>query len=186
MSRHTITEVARARMVDWMFEVIYAFKMSEQTFFLSVQYMDRFIGQSTRTLKIEELHLIGITCMFIASKYEDITPLYLKTMVKKVSHGKIKGEQIMKLEREIVSTLKFKLASVPTVLEFLESYLTHDIFKDHRDAKLLMDVCKYLAYLQTHHIQFCDQDGSVIAAACINAALNLIQTMRNSLVKPLS
>ena len=92
LSRHAITEVGRARMVDWMFEVIYAFKMSEQTFFLSVQYMDRFISLSTRTLKLEELHLIGITCMFIASKYEDITPLYLETMVKKVSHGKIKGE----------------------------------------------------------------------------------------------
>ena len=40
--------------------------------------------------------------MFIASKYEDITPLFLKTMVKKVSHGKIRGDQILKLEREIV------------------------------------------------------------------------------------
>ena len=156
LTRHGITEVARARMVDWMFEVIYAFKMSEQTFFLSVQYMDRFISQVKRTLKLDELHLIGITCMFIASKYEDITPLFLKTMVKKVSHGKIKGDTILKLEREIVSTLNFKLASVPTILEFLESYLTHDLFKDHREAKTLMDVSKYLAYLSTHHIQFCD------------------------------
>lgn len=60
--------------------------------------MDRFIAQVDRTLKLEELHLIGITCMFIASKYEDITPLYLKTMVKKVSHGKIKGSSILKYE----------------------------------------------------------------------------------------
>ena len=36
LSRHEVTEVARARMVDWMFEVITAFKMSGQTFFLSV------------------------------------------------------------------------------------------------------------------------------------------------------
>ena len=71
-------------MVDWMFEVITAFKMSEQTFFLSVQYLDRFVSTTSRKLDISELHLIGITCMFIASKYEDITPLYLKTMVKKV------------------------------------------------------------------------------------------------------
>ena len=76
-------------MVDWMFEVINAFKMSEQTFFLSVQYLDRFVGTTSRKLDVSELHLIGITCMFIASKYEDITPLYLKTIVKKVSHGKI-------------------------------------------------------------------------------------------------
>ena len=29
LNRHEVTEVARARMVDWMFEVIMAFKMSE-------------------------------------------------------------------------------------------------------------------------------------------------------------
>ena len=102
LSRHGITEVARARIIDWMFEVLQVFKMSEQTFYLSVQYLDRFICKTKRSLPLEELHLTGITCMFIASKYEDITPLFLKTMVKKVSHGKIRGDQILKLEREIV------------------------------------------------------------------------------------
>ena len=53
LNRHKITEIARARMVDWMFEVIHAFKMSEQTFFLSVQYMDRFISKSKRLLNID-------------------------------------------------------------------------------------------------------------------------------------
>ena len=114
--------------------------------------MDRFISQSERKLELEELHLIGITCMFIASKYEDITPIYMKTMINKVSHGRFKKEQILELEREIVSTLKFRLASVPTILEFLESYVTHELFKDHRESKMLMDMSKYLAYLQTHHI----------------------------------
>jgi len=32
-------------MIDWMFEVLTAFGMSEQTFFLSVQFMDRYISQ---------------------------------------------------------------------------------------------------------------------------------------------
>jgi hypothetical protein len=35
-------------MVDWMFEVLGAFRMSEQTFYLAVQYMDRFLESSQR------------------------------------------------------------------------------------------------------------------------------------------
>ena len=46
LTRHGITEIGRARMIDWMFEVLTAFKMSEQTFFLAVQYMDRYIAES--------------------------------------------------------------------------------------------------------------------------------------------
>ena len=132
-------------MIDWMFEVLKVFKMSEQTFYLSVQYLDRFIAKAQRELKLEELHLIGTTCMFVASKYEDITPLYLRTMVKRVSHGKIKGDQILKLEREIVQTLGFRMSSVPTVLEFLESYLSHSYFKNHSESKLLVTISKFIA-----------------------------------------
>ena len=77
LTRHGITEVGRARMIDWMFEVLTAFKMSEQTFFLAVQYMDRYIAESEKLLDLSQLHLIGITCMFLASKFEDITPLFM-------------------------------------------------------------------------------------------------------------
>ena len=79
-------------MVDWMFEVIMAFKMTQQTFFLSVQYMDRYLAACKQKVMIDDLHLLGISCMFLASKFEDITPLYLKTMVNKVSHGKVTKE----------------------------------------------------------------------------------------------
>ena len=51
LCRHFITEVARARMVDWMFEVLKAYKMSEQTFFLSVQYLDRYITAVKQSLR---------------------------------------------------------------------------------------------------------------------------------------
>ena len=64
-------------MIDWMFEVLTAFKMSEQTFFLAVQYMDRYIAESEKLLDLSQLHLIAITCMFLASKFEDISPLFM-------------------------------------------------------------------------------------------------------------
>jgi hypothetical protein len=40
--------------------------------------------------------------MFIASKLEDVTPIFLETMVKKVCHSRLTHNQILKLERIIL------------------------------------------------------------------------------------
>ena len=96
LSRHGITEVGRARMADWLYEVLRTFKMSEQTFFLSVQFMDRYIALTSRTLNLSQLHIIGITCMFIASKYEDITPLFMATVVKRIGHNRFSKDAILR------------------------------------------------------------------------------------------
>ena len=42
LSNHKVTGVYRAKMVDWMIEVLSAFKLSDQTFFLAVNIMDRY------------------------------------------------------------------------------------------------------------------------------------------------
>jgi len=72
MKIHKINGVYRAKMADWMVEVLTAFKCDEQTFFLAVNIMDRYFAvcnQKGKVLPLEELHLSGIACMFIASKY---------------------------------------------------------------------------------------------------------------------
>ncbi len=38
---------------------------------------------------MHELHTIGVSCMFIASKYEEIVPFNLKILHEKVAHKKI-------------------------------------------------------------------------------------------------
>lgn len=40
--KHKITPALRARMVDWMIEVLTNFKCDDQTFFLSVSLLDRY------------------------------------------------------------------------------------------------------------------------------------------------
>ncbi len=40
--------------------------------------------------KVEKLHLVGVTCMFMAGKYEEIKPIRIRTMVEKIAHKKIK------------------------------------------------------------------------------------------------
>lgn len=77
-------------MVDWMIEVLTTFKNSDQTFFLAVSIMDRYFKNMglIAHLPSSELHITGIVSMFLASKYEDVVPLLMRTVVNKIGHGK--------------------------------------------------------------------------------------------------
>lgn len=37
----------------------------------------------------------GVVTMFIASKYEDIIPLLMRTVINKIGHGKFNAKQIV-------------------------------------------------------------------------------------------
>jgi hypothetical protein len=56
--------------------------------------------------------------MFIASKYEDVKPLLMKTIFNKIGHQKIPEDKIKDLELEILRSLSYKIGA-PTPLEFI-------------------------------------------------------------------
>lgn len=62
--------------------------------------------------------------MFIASKYEDIVPLMMKTVVNKIGHNKFELASIQLKELEILQTLGYKIGQ-PTVKEFCDRLLEH-------------------------------------------------------------
>lgn len=82
-------------MIDWMVEVLTTFKASEQCFFTAVTLMDRYFKKTDFILGSSDLHLIGVTTMFIASKYEDVVQFSLETIVQKVGHSKFSKQQII-------------------------------------------------------------------------------------------
>jgi hypothetical protein len=68
------------------------------------------------------LHGVGVTAMFIASKYEDIYPLKMKTVFEKIAHKKISINDIKLMELEIMRVIRYKIHA-PTVLDFLKQYI---------------------------------------------------------------
>ncbi len=110
-------------MIDWMVEVLHAYKMSDQTFFLAVNILDRFFKKARKSLPQSELHLTGMVSMFISSKYEDLSPLLMKTIINKIGHGKFSLKNILERELEMLRTIEFRIGS-PTMLEFIETYKT--------------------------------------------------------------
>ena len=76
-------------MVDWMIEVLTNFKCDDQTFFVAINLLDRYFKASPTELLVNDLHLLGVTAMFIASKYEDILPLKMKIVYEKIAHKRL-------------------------------------------------------------------------------------------------
>ena len=103
-------------MVDWMIEVLSSYKMSEETFFKSVYLMDAYLKRSRVTLQVKELHLIGLTAMFLASKYEEIHPLKLEVIYDKIARKKFKKSEILECEAKMVEALMFSLEN-PSVYD---------------------------------------------------------------------
>ena len=112
----------RARMVDWMIEVLTNFKCDDQTFFLAVSLMDRYFKKCGRVLQINDLHGIGVTAMFVASKFEDIYPIKMRTVHEKIAHKKLTVDAIKSLELNLMLTIEYKVHA-PTPLDFLKQFL---------------------------------------------------------------
>ena len=67
---------------------------------------------------VSELHLIGVTTIFIACKFEEIYPLRLQTVHERIAHKKLAAEQIKSKELEILEALDFNVTG-PTVYDYL-------------------------------------------------------------------
>lgn len=86
LKQHPITSTIHLKMIDWMIEVLSVYQSSNETFYLGIKIMDLYIHKA-QNLKSSNIHLIGMTSMFIASKYEDVYPISLNIFVKKIGHN---------------------------------------------------------------------------------------------------
>ena len=121
MERHKITPTLRARMIDWMIEVLTNFKCDDQTFFLAVSLQDRFAKGCDKILEVGDLHVLGVTSMFVASKFEDIYPLKMKTVHEKIAHKAISAKEILAKESEFLRLFNFQIDFV-THFDFHQTY----------------------------------------------------------------
>jgi hypothetical protein len=107
-----------------------------------------------RLLNADDVHLIGIVSMYVASKYVDYYPLKMKIVTEAIGHSAFSVETIKAKERDILGTLRFDVtfATVLTFLDYLIEKFTHRHcahMLNHHWAKLatIKNACIYLAKL---------------------------------------
>lgn len=105
--------------MDWLVEVHTKLRLQQETLYLCVQIIDRYLGQE----KVErtKLQLVGLTALFLACKYEEKWPPEVKDMVY-MSNRAFSRQDLLDMEADITKTLQFKL-SVPTGYYFLQRFL---------------------------------------------------------------
>ncbi|XP_053313914.1 G2/mitotic-specific cyclin-B1-like [Spea bombifrons] len=134
----TINGNMRAILIDWLVQVHMRFKLLQETLFMTVAILDRFLQVNPVPKKL--LQLVGVTAMFVACKYEEI---YCPTIgdFAFVTDHTYTTAQIRDMEMQILSTLKFDIGR-PLPLHFLRraSKIGEVDAIHHTLAKYLMEL----------------------------------------------
>ncbi|KAF9407399.1 G2/mitotic-specific cyclin [Podila epigama] len=128
----------RKTLVDWLVEIHHKFKLLPETLFLSVNIVDRFL--SLRGVSLMKLQLVGVTTLFIASKYEEMVAPSVTNFVY-MTGGAFSEKEILHAERYVLQVLQFQL-NFPSPLNFLRRISKADNYDIHSRtvAKYLMEV----------------------------------------------
>jgi G2/mitotic-specific cyclin 1/2 len=105
----------RGILVDWLLEVHTRFRLLPETLFLAVNIIDRFL--STKIVQLDRLQLVGVTAMFIASKYEEVLSPHVQNF-RHVADDGFTEEEILSAERFVLAALNYDL-SYPNPMNFL-------------------------------------------------------------------
>ena len=111
----------RGILVDWLVDVSAKFKLLPETFFSAVHLLDRFLER--KQVQRTRLQLVGITCLMIMSKFEEIYPPSVRDYVC-VCDRAYSQEELLDTEAEILQALQFDLA-VTSSLVFYREILTN-------------------------------------------------------------
>jgi G2/mitotic-specific cyclin 1/2 len=173
LERHKITMEFRAKMVDWIIEVINKAECTSQTLFLSVSILDRFLYSSKSSYKNSNLHLMGVVAMALASKFEEVQGMDIVFMYSQVVHNKISEKEMADFEMKMFQVLNFTVLA-PTELEFLEVFIE----SLGEEVGNVLAQAQYIATLNLHSIDVMGIKPSLRAAA------NLLISSKESFVLP--
>lgn len=99
----------RAILVDWIIEVHWKYKLNAETLFITINLIDRYLERTPT--KRDELQLVGITAMLIASKNEDYKPPSVEDF-SYITDNAYTPNQILQMEHKILTAVNFELNCV--------------------------------------------------------------------------
>ncbi|KAL6528213.1 Cyclin-B2-2 [Orobanche hederae] len=136
-----INERMRAILIDWLIEVHYKFELMEETLYLTVNIIDRFLA--IQPVLRKKLQLVGATAMLLACKYEEVS---------------------VPIVDDFIVTLQFNL-SVPTPYSFMRRFL-----KAAQYDKMLEQLSFFIVELCLVDYEMLRFSPSLLAAAAVFTA----------------
>ncbi|KGO78542.1 Cyclin, N-terminal [Penicillium italicum] len=142
----------RGILVDWLIEVHTRFRLLPETLFLAVNIIDRFL--SAEVVALDRLQLVGVTAMFIASKYEEVLSPHVANF-SHVADETFSDKEILDAERHVLATLEYNM-SFPNPMNFLRRISKADNYdiQTRTLGKYLMEISlldhRFMGFPQSH------------------------------------
>lgn len=155
-----VKETSRAFLVAWMIDVHRKFRLRPETLFVGVHLLDRFM--SLQKVRRSHLHIVGVACLLISTKYEEIYPPDLQHLLK-VSEFKFTRAEVVRIEEVILKTLEFDVTA-PSAYRFLERFRRMSTLAAEDEVFFFAQYLMETTLLDVSLYQF---RPSEIAAACL-------------------
>jgi len=123
----------RGDLIDWLLIVCSTLKLNDLTYFMAVEIFDRVL-EKIELNDVEGLHILVITSLIIASKYNEVRSIGLDFAVKSICHNKYTKEQLRDTEMIILKTINFKI--VPIHFEEFALEISNQIIENKQSDNL--------------------------------------------------
>ncbi|KAL3274174.1 hypothetical protein HHI36_015588 [Cryptolaemus montrouzieri] len=158
----------RRVLVDWLVSVADEYHMSEDTLYLAVNYVDRFLSKIS--VVREKLQLVGASSMLIAGKMEEIYPPMPKEFAY-LTCDSYTTRQVIKMEQLIMKVLEFKLQP-PTSYTFVKNLCSnHEL--DEATTNLALYLSELVLLEGEHYLNY--KPSEIAAASILYARYNLMK-----------
>jgi len=155
----------RAILIDWLVQVHLRFHLLQETLYLTVAIIDRFL--QVQQISRSKLQLVGVTSMLIASKYEEMYAPEIADFVYITDKAYTKAE-IRKMECMILKALDFNLGK-PLPLHFLRRNSKAGEVDAHKHT-----LAKYLMELTIVDYDSVHLNPSIVAASALCLSMKLL------------
>ncbi|MCO5601599.1 hypothetical protein L7F22_055722 [Adiantum nelumboides] len=165
--QHDINSSMRSILVDWLVEVAEEYKLVPDTLYLTVSYIDQYL--SAQLVNRQRLQLLGVACMLVAAKYEEICAPQVEEFCYITDNTYCK-EEVLDMERQVLNQLHFELTG-PTTKTFLRRFLRATAQPPLKNPTLHMECLgNYLAELTLLEYDFLKYLPSLVAASTVFVA----------------
>ena len=161
-----ITEHMRSVLLDWIIDVHYKFKFTDETLFMTQDIIDRYL--SINQISKTKFQLLGITAMLIACKHEEINLPKIDDFVYITDNAYTKKEVIY-MEYKILNDLKFSLLH-PSANKFYDYMAIKFNFN-----KIQYYMGKYIMEYFIIDINYIKYKASIISCACAYIVLKFFK-----------
>ncbi|XP_057795703.1 cyclin-A1-1 isoform X2 [Salvia miltiorrhiza] len=153
----------RAILIDWLIEVAEEYRLVPDTLYLAVNYIDRYL--SGNVMDRQRLQLLGVACMMIASKYEEICAPQVEEFCYITDNTYVK-EEVLQMESAVLNYLKFEMTA-PTAKCFLRRFVRAAQGVNEAPLMQLECMANYVAELSLLEYSMLSFAPSLIAASSI-------------------